>query len=173
MQALQEGVTFRGIKGRQFHRQGFHQGFFPVSRMVSTFPSASDVAWTEIFGDRPLPGYQRTYFSEAANSIVIVNGITTTMEHERQMNWQVESGFRRAMGYVHPLRAFKYQVRELVENFLNTRSKDDNYYAYIRSTDDAQHMSGDIFAMLWTLDEKLRELRDRYKTIEGRELEIL
>jgi len=55
MKALQEGITYKDSKGRQFHRQGFHQGYFPVSRIISTFPSASDVAWTEIFGNRPLP----------------------------------------------------------------------------------------------------------------------
>src|ERR1039458_7078095 len=139
MKALQEGIIYKDAKGRQFHRQGFHQGYFPVSRNVSTFPSTSDVAWTEIFGDRPLPGYQRTYFSEAANSGIVVNGITTTMEHERQMQWQVESGFIRTMGYVSPGRTFKYELRELVKDFLNAKGEDDNYYAYIRSTDDAQH----------------------------------
>ena len=68
MKALQAGVTYKDAHGFQFHRQAFHQGYFPVSRMISTFPSTSDVAWTDIFGDRPLPGYQRTYYSEAANS---------------------------------------------------------------------------------------------------------
>ena len=50
---------------------------------------------------------------------------------------------------------------------------EENYYAYMRSTDDAQHMSGDIFAMLCMLDEKLKGLRARYKAREGRDLEIL
>jgi hypothetical protein len=85
----------------------------------------------------------------------------------------VEGGFRRVMSYVSPLRAYKYELNELVENFLNSRSEDDNYYALIRSTDSAQHLSGDIFAMLCTLDEKLQELRARYKKREGRDLEIL
>ena len=173
MKALQEGVTYKDTHGFQFHRQGFHQGYFPVSRMISTFPSTSDVAWTDIFGDRPLPGYQRTYFSDAANSEMSVNGITTSMEHERQMDWQVENGFLRTLGYVYPSHMYQYEVHELVRNFLNTRSKGDNYYAYIRTPDDAQHLSRDIFAMLCALDEKLQELRALYKAREGRDLEIL
>ena len=70
MKALQEGVTRTNFWGRRFHRRAFtsNEGYFPVSRMVSTFPSTSDVAWTDIFGNRPLPGYQRTYFSAAANT---------------------------------------------------------------------------------------------------------
>jgi hypothetical protein len=173
MKALQAGLTYKDTHGIQFHRQGFYQGYFPVSRMISTFPSTSDVAWTEIFGDRPLPGYQRTYYSAAANSEVVVNPLTTTMEHESQMHWQVESGFLRTLGYVYPSHMYKYEVYELVKNFLNTRSKDDNYYVYVRTPDDAQHLARDIFAMLCMLDEKLQKLRALYQAREGRDLEIL
>jgi hypothetical protein len=173
MKALQDGVNYTDLKGRQFHRQAFHQEYFPVSRMVSTFPSASDVAWTEILGDRPPPGYQRTYFCDALNAEIFDNGITSTMEYERQMTWQVEGGFRRAMGYVFPLASFNTELNELAERFLTTKSKEDNYYAYFRSTDDAQHLSGDIFAMLCKLEEKLQQLCTRYQALEGRNLEIL
>jgi hypothetical protein len=173
MKALQEGLTYTDLKGRTFHRQAFHRGYFPVSLNVSSFPSASDVAWTEIFGDRPLPGYQRTYFSAAANTQIALNGVTTSMEHERQMSWQVEDGFLRTLGYVFPRRTFDYEVHELVKNFLAATNGADNYYAYIRTTDDAQHLSVDIFAILSVLDEKLEGLRGRYRASEGRELEIV
>src|SRR6267143_726974 len=123
MKALQEGVTYTDSKGRQFHRQGFHQGYFPVSRLVSTFPSASDIAWTEILGNRPVPGYQRTYFSAAADSEVFQNGVTTSMEYEKQMTWQVKGGMRRVMSYVWPQRAYRYELNELAKDFLNSRSE--------------------------------------------------
>jgi Type I phosphodiesterase / nucleotide pyrophosphatase len=173
MKALQEGVTYKDLSGRIFHRQAFHQGYFPVSRMISTFPSASDVAWTEILGDRPLPGYQRTYFCEAANLEIFHNGITTSMEYERQMTWQVTGGLLRTMGYISPRRTFRYEVHELVKNFLKADNQGDIYYALLRSPDDAQHLSADILAMLCTVDEKLQELRAIYRAREGRELEIL
>ena len=173
MKALQAGVTYKDTHGFQFHRQGFHQGYFPVSRMISTFPSTSDVAWTDIFGDRPLPGYQRTYFSDAANLEISVNGITTSMEHERQMHWEVENGFLRTLGYVYPSHMYQYEVHELVKNFLNATDKGDNFYAYVRTPDDAQHLSRDTFAMLCALDEKLQKLRALYQAREGHELEIL
>jgi Type I phosphodiesterase / nucleotide pyrophosphatase len=173
MKALQAGVTYKDTHGFEFHRQGFHQGYFPVSRLISTFPSTSDVAWTDIFGDRPLPGYQRTYFSDAANSEMSVNGITTSMEYEKQMHWDVQNGFLRTLGYVNPSHAYQYDVHELVRNFLNTRSKGDNYYAYLRTPDDAQHLARDVFAILCSLDEKLQELRALYKAREGHDLEIL
>ena len=173
MQALQQGVTYKDAKGRQFHRRGFDQGYFPVSRIVSTFPSTSDVSWTDMFGDRPLPGYQRTYFSEAANSQISINGVTTTMEHERQMQWELENGFLRTMGYVCPFHTYLYEVRKFAKVFLNTKSEADNYYVYIRTPDDAQHLARDHFGMLSMLDKELQELRALYKAREGRELEIL
>ncbi len=173
MKALQAGVTYTNIWGRRCHRQGFHQGWFPVSHMISTFPSASDVAWTDMLGDRPLPGYQRTYFSDAANSQISINGITTTMERESQMHWQLEGGFLRTLGYVYPLHTYKYEVNKFVKAFLNTNSRDDNYYVYIRTPDDAQHLSRDIFAMLCQLEEKLKKVSAICKAREGRDLEIL
>src|ERR1035441_6280369 len=128
MQALQEGVTYKDARGRQFHRQAFHEGYLQVSRNVSTFPSTSDVAWTDIFGDRPLPGYQRTYFSTALNLEISINGVTTSMEHERQMHWQVENGFLRAMGYLFPLQIYKHELRGMSGNFWKTAGTNSNYY---------------------------------------------
>src|ERR1022692_1805722 len=156
MKALQSGVTYTNIWGSVLHRQAFSsfdEGYFPVSRMVSTFPSTSDVAWTDIFGNHPLPGYQRTYFSAAANSLISHNGVTTTVEYERQMDWQVESSFIRSMGYIYSAHTFEYEIHELVKNFLNARTKDGNYYAYMRSSDDAQHLDRNIFSLLLLLDK--------------------
>jgi hypothetical protein len=61
----------------------------------------------------------------------------------------------------------------LIKDFLQTHDGSANYYALIHSTDSAQHLSGDIFAMLSTLDERLQQLRDVYRTREGEDLEIL
>jgi hypothetical protein len=95
------------------------------------------------------------------------------MEYERQMDCEVENGFLRALGYVRPLSMFNYELRELVNSFLQSKNKTGTFYAYLRSTDDGQHLSADIFAMLCDLNAKLDELRARYRAHEGRELEIL
>lgn len=175
MQALQAGITRTNFWGKRYELRAFttNEGYFPVSRMISTFPSTSDVAWTDIFGDRPLPGYQRTYYSQAANSQVSINGVTTTMEHERQMNWQVQDGFLRAMGYLFPFHMYQYEVHEMIKHFRDTGNDGGNYYAYVRASDDAQHMGRDIFKMLCALDRQLQELRRDYRRQEGHDLEIV
>jgi hypothetical protein len=174
LKALQEGVLCTNFWGKPDRRQAFslQEGYFPVSRMISTFPSTSDVAWTHIFGDRPLPGYQRTYFSVAANSQIVVNGITSTMEHESQMSWQNENNMLRTMGYMYPVHTFAYEIHETIRNFWDD-TNDDNFYVYIRASDDAQHLDRNIFDMLCSLDEQLQDMRARYKKQEGRDLEIL
>jgi hypothetical protein len=175
MQALQAGVVRTNFWGGRYELRAFtaDEGYFPVSRMISTFPSTSDVAWTDIFGDRPLPGYQRTYFSAAANSLIVLNGVTTTMEHERQMDWQVQNGLRRSLGYLLPVHTFDYEMHGLVENFWNTGGARDTYYVYLRASDDSQHLDRDILALLCELDQRLQKLRADYKARAGRDLEIV
>ncbi len=174
MKALQEGVVCTNFWGRRIRLRAFtsEEGYFPVSRMVSTFPSISDVAWTDIFGDRPLNGYQRTYFSAAAGVQIVENGLSTSMEHERQMHWEEENSFIRGMGYLCPMHTFEYEMHEMMNHFLQTGSGNSNYYAYIRSSDDAQHMDRNILSALCRLDKQLRNLRARCRAQEGHDLQI-
>lgn len=173
MKALQAGVQCVGADGKPVWRQAFTNGYFPVSRLVSTFPSASDVAWTEIFGSRPLPGYQRVYYSKAANRLVSGKAFDGSMEYEHQVTWRVQDRFHFAMSYLRPLREFHYEVDRMIEDFLHTSSTGENYYALILSSDSAQHMAADIRDLLCSLDARLRDLRAAYRASQGRDLEIL
>jgi len=173
VKALQEGSAFRTDHGKRVPLRAFQQGYFPASRMISTFPSISDPAWTEILGNDPPPGYQRTYFSAATRSQISLNGVTSSAEYEKQMTWQMQGGLRRFLSYGSPVRSFKYELNEIVKSFLRSSGDTTNFYALIHSTDSAQHLWGDIDSMLCALDEKLQELRAIYRAREGRELEIL
>src|SRR5262249_15666187 len=173
VKALQEGVSVRDASGRLICRRAFEKCYFPVSRNVSTYPSTTDVAWTRIFGNPPLPGYQRTYYSYDANTVIAINPVGTSMEFEKQMHWRVVSGWRHAMGYLFARRTFKRGLKEVIYEFWGTKWQGETYYAYFRSSDDAQHMDCDIREMLCTLDEQLRELRERYLAVTGQELEVL
>jgi len=138
--ALQEGVGYQAPGDRQIHLQAFRQGYFPASRLVSTFPSISDPAWSEILGNDPPPGYQRTYFSAAENSEVSLNGVTSLEDYEKQMTWELEGNFRRVKSYGAPVRAFKYELNQTIKSFLQSSGSESNYYALIHSTDSAQHL---------------------------------
>lgn len=173
--ALQTGMRHTNFWGHVTVRRAFtrEEGYYPVSRMVSTFPSVSDVAWTDIFGNRPLPGYQRTYYSQAANQEIAVNGVTTTMEHERQMHYQLQNGFLRAMGYLYPVHTYRLDIFNALRDFRRAPAGVTNFYVYLRSTDDAQHLDRDIGAVLCDLDQKLQKLRREYRAATGHDLEIV
>lgn len=175
LKALQAGAPGTNWWGKTFIRQAFsaREGYFPVSRMISTFPSTSDVAWTDIFGDRPLPGYQRTYYSAAANRQMAVSAVTTSMEHEKQMDWELQNSFLRSMAYVYSVHVYEYELHELEKNFFAANSTNENFYAYIRSSDDAQHLGRNIMAMLCLLDRRLEQMRARYRKMTGRDLQIV
>lgn len=175
LQALQAGFIHTNFWGQKIERRAFtaEEGYFPVSRMVSTFPSASDVAWTDIFGDRPLPGYQRTYFSQAVNAEISINGVTTTMEHERQMHYQLQNGLFRALGYLYPVHTCRLEIYNTLKYFWKAPDDVQTFYVYLRATDDAQHLDRDIFEILCELDQKLQKLRADYRAKTGRDLQIV
>ncbi len=173
IKALQGGVSYIDLHGHQYHRQAFNQSYFPVSRLISTFPSISDPSWSEIMANQPPAGYQRTYFDATQDREIFLNGVTSSDEYETQMSWQMTGGYHRFLGYVAPQKAFRYEVDSLVSGFLQATNGQENYYVLIHCSDSAQHLSGDIFAMMSTLDERLQRLREVYRTREGRELEIL
>src|SRR5258708_4163919 len=119
---LLDGVSYADIRALQetTHQKAFQQGYFPASRLISTFPSISDPAWSEILGNDPPPGYQRTYFNAVLGSQVSVNGVTSLAEYEKQMTWKMNSDFRRVMSYGSPVRSFKYELNQVIKSFLQS-----------------------------------------------------
>jgi hypothetical protein len=180
---LVDGVSYRDVKALQEgtgsdsagnkRERAFQDGYFPASRLISTFPSISDTSWPEILGIDPPPGYQRTYFNSATGSEESINGVTKLAGYEQKMTWQMEGNFRRIMSYSSPARSFKYELNEMIKHFLQSSGAQPNFYAIIQSIDTGQHSWGDAQSMLFTLDKKLQELRATYRHREGRELEIL
>ena len=43
--------------------------------------------------------------------MIVLNGVSTTSEHESQMQWEAEDSFIRSMGYFHPVRVFEGEIR--------------------------------------------------------------
>src|SRR5436190_24261112 len=90
---LVDGVSYRDVKALQGgtgsdsagnkRERAFQGGYFPASRLISTFPSISDTSWPEILGIDPPPGYQRTYFNSATGSEESINGVTKLAGYEQ------------------------------------------------------------------------------------------
>src|SRR5262245_58642743 len=63
-----DGIDYRDVMAAR--ELGMFKQFRQPSRLISTFPSISDIAWHEIFGVQPPRGYQRIYYSTAYNTMV-------------------------------------------------------------------------------------------------------
>jgi hypothetical protein len=77
------------------------------------------------------------------------------------------------MGYIYSVHVFEYELHTLMKTFWDRNNTNANYYIYLRSSDDAQHMERDILSMLSMMDKDLQEMRARYRAQEGRDLQIV
>jgi hypothetical protein len=62
-----DGIDYRDVLTAR--EAGLFAGFLPPSRLVSTFPPISDIAWHDILGVLPPKGYQRVHYSHAFNDV--------------------------------------------------------------------------------------------------------
>ncbi|MEZ5289514.1 MAG: hypothetical protein R2745_00385 [Vicinamibacterales bacterium] len=166
-----DGVGYADMRRAQ--EAGRFQAFHPVSRLVSTFPSISDIAWSEIFGTAPPPGYQRIYFDLAAGQSV-GGGLDPVrpIEFERRMHLGFEAMAHHMSSYVVPGRAARGELARLYRSVFESRDVD-TFYAYLPAPDALQHVRGDLAAYLADLDVTLIRILRRYRAATGLDLELV
>jgi hypothetical protein len=166
-----DGVDYRDIVDAR--ARGLFAGFREPSRLISTFPSISDVSWHDILGVQPPPGYQRIYYSARQNAVVgeLFDAIKP-IEYEHRMDFAFGSKFHHLGAYLISNQVARNEVDVDVKQFLK-RGGRPTIYAYNVGPDALQHTRGDLDAYLAHLDRKLSELQRTYRTRTGRDLEIL
>jgi len=172
MANLQNGTWIQSENNSEYYK-GFSQ-FFPVSKMISVYPSESDVSWADILHLVPPKGYQRYYYSYANNTVVGKSGlsdISELAEYEKSMNWRLEGIIEHLSCFLFPQNSFTDELKTIEDKFFAT---DDApiFYAYVISTDDIQHMGGNVLPLLRQLDQMLARVQARYRELIGEKLEI-
>lgn len=166
-----DGVGYADMRRAQ--EAGRFGAFHPVSRLVSTFPSISDIAWSEIFGTAPPPGYQRIYFDlEAGESVGGGLDPVRPIEFERRMHLGFEAMAHHMSSYVVPHRAARGELARLYRGFFESRGVE-TYYAYLPAPDALQHVRGDVSVYLAELDVTLTRILRRYRAVTGADLELV
>lgn len=165
-----DGLGFADVQAAQ--AAGAFRGFYPVSRMVSTFPSLSDIAWSEVFGIDPPPGYQRVYFELDKGRTVggVLDGIRP-IEFELRMHLGFAQKTHHLASYLSPRRTARGELAALERAFFESRGTD-TFYAYLPAPDALQHVRGDVKQYLRWLDAELDRILERYRAAFGRELEL-
>lgn len=166
-----DGVDYRDIVDAR--ARGLFAGFRTPSRLISTFPSISDVSWHDIMGVQPPPGYQRIFYSARQNAVVgeLFDAIKP-IEYEHRMDFAFGTKFHHLGAYLISNQVARKEVDVDVKEFLK-RGGRPTIYAYNVGPDALQHTRGDLEKYLAHLDRKLAELQQTYRTRTGRDLEIL
>ncbi|WP_353266490.1 hypothetical protein [Gemmatimonas sp.] len=166
-----DGVDYRDVQDAR--ARGKFASFNEPGRLISTFPSISDVAWHAIFGVYPPAGYQRVFYSTRHNAVLgdALSAISP-IEYEERMDYAFDTKFHHLGAYLISSPVARREVDTDIENILSSRGRR-TVYLYNVGPDALQHTRGEIGPYLDHLDAKLTELQSRYRARTGRTLEIV
>jgi hypothetical protein len=165
-----DGIPFEVFA--QMQARGELTQFRPAARMISTFPSLSDVAFAQIEGGTPPPGYQVTRYDPETNRTVGMDVGSLSERAHPKIAADSASGSvaHRLMGYVVPQAMARRDLRRVARQLL--RSDKTTFVAYIGTSDSVLHLKGrkGAEAYLRVVDAVLADLRAQVRARTGRDL---
>ena len=166
-----DGIDYRDLMAAR--DRGLFASFHTPSRLISTFPSISDIAWHEILGVLPPRGYQRIYYSNALQDVVgqTLDAIKP-IEFEDRMDMAFGAKFHHLGAYLISNTVSRREVDVDVSDFFKIRNRP-TVYEYNVGPDALQHTNGDLEGYLTHLDRRITQLEAEYRARTGRDLEIV
>lgn len=166
-----DGIDYRDVIAAR--QRGRFTDFAEPARLISTFPSISDIAWHAIFGVQPPPGYQRVYYSTRHNA-TLGNALSAIrpIEYEERMDQAFDAKWHHLGAYLISWPVARREVDTDITRILASRGRETVYF-YNIGPDALQHTRGDIARYLDHLDVRLSDLQRRYGERTGRKLEIV
>ena len=148
-----------------------HRGLFDCfkrpSRLLSPFPTMTNVALSAMFGATPPPGYESLYFDRNARELR--GGIRKYLG--RRTPDKIPSSYMDDLDYQEPLpfefliyvapeRVWRADMQRFRERFRNAPQTRD-YFAFLKATDGLLHSQGPerLAIALESLDQILKEIR--------------
>ncbi|MBL0172878.1 MAG: hypothetical protein IPP90_19665 [Gemmatimonadaceae bacterium] len=166
-----DGIDYRDIVAAR--ERGLFAGFHEPSRLISTFPSISDIAWHEIFRVQAPRGYQRIFYSAGYNDVVGAPlDAIRPIEFEDRMDMAFGAKFHHLGAYLISNTIARREVDVAVRDFLTVSGRS-TVYVYNVGPDALQHTRGDLVRYLEHLDQQLTALDAEYRQRTGRSLEIV
>ena len=152
--------------------QGHFTDFHPAARMVSTFPSLSDVSFAAIGGSEPPEGYQQMRFDAAQNKVVgnTLGSLSSQAHPSVGEDSRSYSSMHRIVGYMAPYHVSLRELREIGREVLG--SDKETFVAYLETSDAVLHVEGRRAAkkFLLQLDAFLQDLQAEVRARKSREL---
>jgi hypothetical protein len=170
-----DGVPYKLIekaKGR-----GLFDGFGPPTRLLSPFPTMTNIALAAMFGASPPDGYESLYFDRKARELR--GGIRKYLG--RRTPDKIPSSYMDDLDYQEPLpfefliyvapeRVWRADMQRFRERFRSAPQTRD-YFAFLKATDGLLHAQGPdrLAVALESLDKILKEIQSYC----GKETEIV
>lgn len=166
-----DGLDYRDVLAAR--ERGLFAEFRAPSRLISTFPSISDVAWHDILGVLPPRGYQRVYYSNGYNTMVGTSmDAIRPIEFEDRMDMAFGDKLHHLSAYIASNKVARTEVSTVTRDFFKVKGRS-TVYAYNVGPDALQHTRGDFEGYLDHLDAKLLALQHEYHKRTGASLEIV
>lgn len=160
-----DGVPYDVIEAAR-HR-GLFEGFKPHSRLLSPFPTMTNIALSAMLGATPPLGYESLYFDKSARELR--GGVRKYIG--RRTPDKIPSSYMDELDYQEPL-AFEFLVYVAPEkvwradlqrfrNHFRAAPQTCDYFAFLKGTDGLLHIRGParLAVALESLDRILRELQ--------------
>jgi hypothetical protein len=170
-----DGVPHKLIEGAK--TRGLFDGFGPPTRLLSPFPTMTNVALSAMLGASPPAGYESLYFDRAAGELR--GGIRKYIG--RRTPDKIPSSYMDDLDYQEPLpfefliyvapeSIWRADMQRFRERFRATPQTRD-YFAFLKATDGLLHAQGPdrLSVALESLDKILREIQSYC----GQETEIV
>jgi hypothetical protein len=167
-----DGIPYDVFASAQ--RSGCFQDFKPAARLVSTFPSLTDVAFSAIAGTQPPQGYQVMRFDPERNHVVgdTLRSLSSSAHAHVPADSRPHSSWHRMLSYVASSREAVHDLRTTREDFLHSDKA--TFVAYVEESDAVLHVHGRAGAekFLRRVDAFVRDLEDTVRARTGRSLAI-
>lgn len=140
--------------------QGFFREFSRPAKVISVFPSVSDVALSEVLHAEKVPGYENLYFDVQRNKTA--GGAMSTVSKARIPYLEIldydEPGIFKGLAYILPIKTYRADLGRFLKRY--TSSTRGYYKAHLCSTDSICHvMTPNEFAgYLREVDALLRDI---------------
>lgn len=140
--------------------EGYFREFFRPVPVISTFPSDSETALSDIFHSGPVPGYEHRYFDRNRNRLTGGAFLTLTEEnipYLALLDYDM-GGMFKGLAYALPRKSYRADLGRLRKRFLASQEK--IYLAHIASVDSLYHIlrPEEMLPLLREVDSLLREL---------------
>jgi hypothetical protein len=153
-----DGVPYDDIES--LWDQGYFREFSRPKKLISVFPSLSDVALTEVLHTGKVPGYENLYFDVQQNRTA--GGAMSTVSKARIPYLEVlnydEPGIFKGLAYVMPVKTYHADLGRFLKRY--SASSLQVYKSHICSTDAICHVVGreEFQKYLMEIDHLLRQI---------------